>query len=116
MTDKQKEYVNVERKAVFERDNYICQNCRESVMKYGTPQAAHRINSSDCNVKAHGVEVIYHRFNMKATCSLFCNSRFNINNKPAQKMELLIQIKADLEQREKEELKEMYALRSLIND
>lgn len=108
-------YMGQERAACFERDNYICQNCGESVHKHGTAQTAHRIAKTKTNLRTYGYMIINHRFNLMSACSNdICNSRWNIDNKTAQKMALIDKIKKDLLERERAVIKELEELRGKI--
>lgn len=108
-------YMGQERVACFERDNYVCQNCGESIYKHGTPQAAHRIAKTKANLENYGYQIINHRFNLKSACSNdICNSRWNIDNKTAQKMALIDKIKKDLAERETLESQTRQAFKDLI--
>lgn len=82
-----------ERVAIFERDNYRCQNCQKSVFSKGTPQLAHRIANTVANRKKYGDCVIDHPLNRVATCTLYCNGKMNIGNKPREAEELADKIR-----------------------
>jgi hypothetical protein len=58
-------------------DAYECEHCTMP----GT-QIAHRIAETKTNLAKYGVKVVNHFFNLVVTCSLYCNSRFNIGNNP----------------------------------
>jgi hypothetical protein len=58
-------------------DAYECEHCTMP----GT-QIAHRIAETKTNLAKYGEKVVNHFFNLVVTCSLYCNSRFNIGNNP----------------------------------
>ena len=82
---------------VFQRDDYICQNCGKYLLS-GVPQMAHLIAKSKANLKKYGAEIIHHPFNLASVCCVEpCNSAMNIGNNPEAVRELVERIKEDLE-------------------
>jgi 5-methylcytosine-specific restriction endonuclease McrA len=96
MTERESYRISETKKAVFERDGYICGNCGQSIYKNGTPQCAHRIASSEANKKKYGESVIHHIGNLVATCSLKCNSKCNLGFRTAEAEELADKIRDEL--------------------
>jgi len=66
-------------------------------LNQGVPQLAHRIANTKANIKKYGDEIINHRLNLVATCSLYCNSRCNIGNNPVKSLALVEEIKHAIE-------------------
>jgi 5-methylcytosine-specific restriction endonuclease McrA len=69
--------IEQKRQRIFQRDNYTCLACGEPAR-----QIAHGISDSKMNLKKYGDEIVNHPFNLFSVCSLACNSKFNIDNKP----------------------------------
>ena len=53
-------------------------------------------------MKKYGPEVIHHRFNLTAVCSLKCNDAMNIGFNPGKVAELVARIRADLDEQPKQ--------------
>jgi 5-methylcytosine-specific restriction endonuclease McrA len=78
MTIERKHFeIEQKRQRIFQRDNYICLVCGEPAR-----QIAHGISNSKMNLKKYGDEIVNHDFNLFSVCSLACNSKMNIDNKP----------------------------------
>ena len=97
------------RKEIFSRDGYICQICGKPVRSYGFEQIAHCIKQGkgsedyvmqfiwneyrkDRSRKWVKDNIINHPDNLKSVCSLRCNDRCNIFNKPVERDILLQKI------------------------
>ena len=96
MTERQSFDMQEQRQEIFKRDGYTCQNCGESIYRFGTQQIAHRIGQGKANVKRYGKEVIHHPLNMASVCSLRCNDAMNIGFSTKQADELAEKIKLEL--------------------
>jgi len=81
-----------ERKAIYVKYGYVCQNCGSSVFRKGTPQLAHLIAEGKEYRSIYGDEIIDHPLNRKPTCSLYCNDRMNIGGNPGKCKELVKEI------------------------
>ena len=57
--------------SILNQQHGICGVCGIPMLR---PQIAHRIPKTKYNLKTYGKEVIHHRFNLVAVCSLKCNS------------------------------------------
>ena len=77
---------------MFKEVDYRCEVCGKSVYAYGTPQLAHRIAQTKGNIKRYGLQVIHNRLNLAPVCSLRCNDKCNIGNKPEQVKKLVDKI------------------------
>ena len=77
---------------IFKNAQWICEICGSS-LNSGVPQLAHRIAKTKSNIKKYGDEIINHRLNLVAVCSLCCNSKCNIGNNPVKAFSLLEGIK-----------------------
>ena len=95
MTERKRFEIEAQRAAIFARDRFTC-ICGRSIYEYGTPQLAHRIAQSKMNIKKYGACVIHHAKNMRSACSLKCNDRCNIGNKPAEVIKLVDDIRDEL--------------------
>jgi len=84
----------LDRLEIFERDEWICQNCGKPI-NLGIPQVAHRISKG--NVKFYGKAIIHHPLNLVSVCcNEPCNSAFNIDKRPEEVRELIKRIEEDL--------------------
>lgn len=61
-----------------------CVVCGESLAAHGTPQLGHRVAKTKARVENYGAEVIHSPLNMVPVCSLQCNDRANIGNRPTE--------------------------------
>ena len=103
MIDEEKRY------NIFSRDQFLCGNCGKHIVIFGTPQLAHRIRQGK-QAEKHCMIYIWNKYNkdrshnwckdfiidsdlnLLSTCSLECNSRCNIFNKPVLRDELIDRI------------------------
>jgi hypothetical protein len=53
---------------------------------------AHRIAETKTNIKVYGKEIIDHEYNKAWVCSLDCNDKCNIGNKPSEVKRLINKI------------------------
>ena len=88
MTESQKE----QRIKSFNRNDGICPVCGGSIQQYGTPQYAHKIANTIINRKKWGSFIVDHPLNGEYTCSLGCNSRMNIGQRPGDCLRLIKKI------------------------
>ena len=86
---------NEMREEIFAAAGYRCEVCG-GWLRYGQPQAAHRIAATKANLKKYGAEVIHNRLNLAATCSSACNASVLIQHKPVRMVRLLELIAEDL--------------------
>ena len=63
---------------MYERDNYICQNCGCHVIGK-QPQRAHVIGQGKLARKMYGNKVIDSVHNWKTACGLACNKELDLN-------------------------------------
>ena len=96
MTPRQSLEASELREQIFRDADYRCEVCGKSVYAYGTPQLAHRIAQTKSNIKRYGIQVIHNRLNLAPVCSLKCNDKCNIGNRPEQVKELVEKINAVL--------------------
>ena len=80
---------------IFKRDGWLCQQCGQSVTLQGG-QLAHKIANTKCNKKKYGKDIINHSLNLVLTCSLECNAKCNIGNRPERCKELVIKIRDNI--------------------
>jgi 5-methylcytosine-specific restriction endonuclease McrA len=84
-----------QRNNIFIRDQFLCQCCGKHIGAYDTPQAAHRIRQGK-QAEKHIMSYLWNKYqkdrsrawvrkyiinnekNLVSTCSLKCNSSFNI--------------------------------------
>lgn len=97
MTSRQSLEVSEQREQIFRDADYRCEVCGKSVYTYGTPQLAHRIAQTKPNIKMYSLLVIHHRLNLAPVCSLRCNDKCNIGNRPEQVKELVSKIKESMQ-------------------
>jgi hypothetical protein len=71
-----------QRDRILARDGGECHYCGKMIPR-DQRQIAHRIANTDTNRTAYGDKYVDHDFNLVTTCSLYCNGRMNIGNKPA---------------------------------
>jgi len=88
--------LSILKEEIFKSVDYRCEVCGKSVYTYGTPQLAHRIAQTKANIKRYNLAVIHNRLNLAPVCSLKCNDKCNIGNRPEQVKELVEKINADL--------------------
>lgn len=74
-----------------------CEVCGAPIGPHNT-QLAHRIPQSNANLKKYGPEIVHHRYNLAATCSLECNGKVIVHG--AEEDHLVREIKNDLDQEE----------------
>jgi len=91
---------------IFCRDEFICQKCGCHIVKNGSPQIAHKIRQGkqaethvmiylwdkykkDRSRKWCRDYIINNELNLASTCSLDCNSSFNIFGKPIERDKLI---------------------------
>ena len=97
------------RYSIFVRDGFICQKCGGHIVQYGTPQLGHCIRQGK-QAENHVMSYIWNKhrkdrgrkwvrdyildneLNLKSTCSLACNSHFNIFTKSVERDELIDRI------------------------
>lgn len=91
MTEKESSNIEVVRKYLLARNNYRCEVCNAPINELNC-QLAHRIISSKNNLKKYGKVIIHHYLNLATVCSLYCNAKVNIENKPEIKKDLLKKI------------------------
>lgn len=95
--------------SIFARDKYMCQCCGGHVQQYNTMQLAHRIRQGK-QAEKHIMIYIWNNYkkdrsrawvqkyiinnemNLVSTCSLACNSHFNIFTKSIERDELIDRI------------------------
>jgi 5-methylcytosine-specific restriction endonuclease McrA len=82
----------LDRVDIFERDEWTCQVCGNSLTA-GTPQLAHRIGQRKMFLKMYGKEIIHHPTNLVSVCSLECNAKVDISNRPEEVKKLVEEIK-----------------------
>jgi hypothetical protein len=75
-------YHHKEAKKRLRIDGYICQVCGKLLKNKIGAGAAHRIPKTKINLRKWKAEIINHNFNLVYTCSLECNSKVLIENKP----------------------------------
>lgn len=80
---------------VYNRAHGRCEECGAPI-QYDTYQMAHKIPQSKMYLKKYGKEVIHHRLNFSATCSLICNGRSSIGCWPLKIDELVLEIRQEL--------------------
>ena len=61
----------------------VCEVCGRPLAE-GQSQGAHRIGNTIMNRKKYGSFVIDHPLNIGMTCSLRCNGKLDISNKPGE--------------------------------
>ncbi len=83
---------------VFNKAGNKCEVCGKRLTPQ-TGQVAHRMAKSKVNLKKYGKAIINHPFNLRATCSLRCNSAVLIDNKPIEKEQLVNVIEEDIKTR-----------------
>ena len=81
---------------IFSDAQWTCESCG-SPLNSGVPQLAHKIAKTKANIKKYGYEIINHRLNLVAVCSLCCNSKCNIGNNPVKSLALVEGIKYAIE-------------------
>jgi len=96
MTPRQSLEASEQKEQIFRDADYRCEVCGKSVYAYGTPQLAHRIAQTKSNIKRYGIQVIHNQLNLAPVCSLRCNDKCNIGNRPEQVKELVRKINAVL--------------------
>ena len=96
MTERERLDMQEQRYAIFERDNFTCRICGKSIYVNGCPQLAHLISQGPTNLKKYGSAIIHHPLNMWSTCSLECNTKANISNKPLEVAALVNRIREEL--------------------
>ena len=96
MTERQSLEASEQREQIFRDADYRCEVCGKSIYTYGTPQLAHRIAQTKANIKRYNLAVIHNRLNLAPVCSLKCNDKCNIGNRPEQVKELVEKINAVL--------------------
>lgn len=95
MTERERFDFQEQRQRVFARDRWTCVNCGEPIMRYGTPQLAHRVAKSRANIGKYGKAAIHHADNLASVCSLRCNSAVLINGEAGRELMRDIQISLD---------------------
>ncbi len=80
---------------IFNKAGNKCEVCGKRITPQ-TGQVAHRMAKSKANLKKYGKSIINHPYNLRATCSLRCNSAVLIDNKPIEKEQLVEAIKRNL--------------------
>lgn len=94
---------------IFARDGFICQRCGCHIARYGFAQIAHRIRQGK-QAENHVMQYIWQKYkkdrsrawvqkyiinnemNLVSTCSLACNSHFNIFTKSVERDALIDKI------------------------
>ena len=71
----------------YTRDDYVCQICNSRAT-----QIAHRIGQGKLNRKIYGDYIIDHVVNLKAVCSLSCNTKVDVTNNPVKREEVLKEV------------------------
>jgi len=84
---------------LFLRAEGKCEVCGRRINSE-TMQLAHRIPQTKRNLKKYGKEVIHHPKNLRATCSLSCNSKVDIRNHPVAQSNLLAEIEEEIDAKE----------------
>ena len=84
----------LDRLDIFQRDDWTCQVCGGPL---SVPQLAHRIGQRKMFLKMYGKEVIHHPLNLVSVCSLECNAKVDISNRPAEVTELVQEIRSCLQ-------------------
>jgi hypothetical protein len=84
-----------QRERALSRSGATCPVCGGSIYAHGTPQFAHKLSNSKMNRAKFGSFIIDHTLNGDYTCSLECNGRLLIDNKPRQILMLLADIVMD---------------------
>lgn len=74
MTERERFDFQEQKQRIFARDNWTCVNCGRPIMRYGTPQLAHRVPKSRNNIAKYGKAAVHHPYNLASVCSLECNS------------------------------------------
>jgi len=97
MTDREKEDIREMRLEIFRQRGWICEVCGKHLLDQGsTPQLAHKIPKTKYNLVMYGKEIIHHRLNLVAVCSLKCNSSVLIGSNTLPALELIEKIKEEL--------------------
>lgn len=71
-----------------------CAVCKKPLLMDLFPQLAHRIGQGYISV--YGEKIIHHPLNLALVCSLECNGKVNLHNRPEEKKALLEEILSDL--------------------
>lgn len=74
MTTRERIALDELRIQIHARSGGRCEVCGKPIAVTET-QLAHRIPQSKMNLKKYGKEIIHHRMNLAATCSLRCNAQ-----------------------------------------
>ena len=93
MTGKERLEAEEKRTRIYYRSGGRCEIC-EQPMPITTMQLGHRIGQTKPNLKKYGKEIIHHELNMKATCSLKCNSKADISFRPEEVRSLVEEIRS----------------------
>jgi hypothetical protein len=81
-----------QRTRALSRSGATCAVCGGSIYAHGTPQFAHKLSNSKKNRDKYGAFIIDHTLNGDYTCSLECNGRLLIDNRPREILMLLADI------------------------
>ena len=74
MTERDAFDLDILRQRIFSNALYRCEVCGGPLMRYGTPQLAHRVPKSKANLRKYGATRVHHERNLAPVCSLKCNS------------------------------------------
>jgi hypothetical protein len=74
MTERESFDLDIVRQRIFANALYRCEVCGGPLMRYGTPQLAHRVPKSKANLRKYGPARVHHERNLAPVCSLKCNS------------------------------------------
>lgn len=86
---------NMKRTRIIEM-NYRCEHCHGDVLRFGTPQMAHKVAKSKMNIKKYGTRAINNKKNLVLVCCGSCNDAQNIGQKTLIADKLMIEIYEDL--------------------
>ena len=82
---------------IFIKSGWECDHCGGYLNRYSTPQLGHRISQTKYNIKKYGKDIIHHPLNMKAVCSIKCNSAVAIGKSMSEQINSLVnEIKREL--------------------
>jgi len=92
MTGRQKLEAEEQRQELFGAATWHCVVCSGPLAVHGTAQLAHRIAQTKARLLTHGKEIMHNSLNLVPVCSLRCNDRANIGNRPMEARALIDRI------------------------